>query len=778
MPGRRPDSQPKSGVFEAGIPQTLRNPNAEPAPVPPVAGIDPAPLLKASLVNVQSLGAGSGKAIIAGLAGAAVPGVTGICAQRPDGSQDCSIAAEPDGSFTGLLENLKPGQIVSLWGIGPGFGPGGKGINSIDERVQYWRTRFPENVRAFARAPDRLWIGSDEGLWFLSHAELNQSPAELYPRKLDIRDGLPDTQITSLIFDPAGDLWIGTPRGLVRLRLDSSGAPNFRVFSKEDGLADSSVTSLALEPSGRLWVGTSSGLYCLKTDAGGGTVRITRLSATTDPVLSLAILDADRLWIGTAYRLILASGLKQESYRFEFHDCAKSNGQRMTGFSALAVDDSGVAWSLTGLGLCRLAFDAPGAPRFQVFTAADGLSDATHLRTLLADGAGGLWVGTMARGLDHLTIDPGGALSVRNYSTTDGLPSNNVRTLASIDGALWIGTATGGMSRFLPASGSSFTNYFIADGLPSNKITALVTDAARNLWIGLENAGIRRMAFDAEGIARFTNPARDGDLPSPAVTALALDGEGTLWIATRAGLARFREDPAGVAHFATEFPTESLGTAVLLNLAVDRDGSLWIGSGAGVTHRTVDAGGNVEFTSYTVFNDFELPDGLTLSLSPDPSGGVWIGSDNGLTRLKLDPEGRASFSYYLFAAGFPSYARSIYAASATELWVGYYDGLSRILFAEDGTPEVQGVPLGPNPLSRHAVRNIQPGAQGQLWVATTDGLYEVRADAQGNVVSAQYSAAAGLPGDRYSCVAPYGTSGLFLGTDSGLVLFPVPPESR
>ena len=69
--------------------------------------------------------------------------------------------------------------------------------------------------RAFAETPDgSLWLGSWGAGLFRIHAGT--------VTRVTIRDGLPSDQIHCLFTDPAGILWVGTPRGLGRLTLRGS----------------------------------------------------------------------------------------------------------------------------------------------------------------------------------------------------------------------------------------------------------------------------------------------------------------------------------------------------------------------------------------------------------------------------------------------------------------------------------------------------------------------------------------------------------------------------
>jgi hypothetical protein len=108
---------------------------------------------------------------------------------------------------------------------------------------------------------------------------------------------------------------------------------------------------------------------------------------------------------------------------------------------ALALSADGkTLWVGTGGGLEQR--QAETGELMRVFTKTDGLPDNSVL-ALLADGSGGLWVGT-SRGLAHYQAD--GQWTVFNQDNSD-LPSNYVwALLADGSGGLWVGTSRGGLA--------------------------------------------------------------------------------------------------------------------------------------------------------------------------------------------------------------------------------------------------------------------------------------------------------------------------------------------
>ena len=73
--------------------------------------------------------------------------------------------------------------------------------------------------------------------------------------RLTVNNGLASNVILSLAAAPNGDLWVGTPDGLNRIR-----GNQVDTFTSADGLPDDFIRSLLIDADGSLWIGTRRGL--------------------------------------------------------------------------------------------------------------------------------------------------------------------------------------------------------------------------------------------------------------------------------------------------------------------------------------------------------------------------------------------------------------------------------------------------------------------------------------------------------------------------------------
>lgn len=113
-------------------------------------------------------------------------------------------------------------------------------------------------------------------------------------------------------------------------------------------------------------------------------------------------------------------------------------------------------------------------------------------------------------------------LSLRWWSTPEGLPQRNVLAIEQTrDGFLWVGTL-GGLARF---DGVSFQGFGLQDRAdsPGERVLALEEDRSGCLWIGTDRNGLA--CYTAGEFTRYVEFASLGPIRD-----IVEDGAGTLWL--------------------------------------------------------------------------------------------------------------------------------------------------------------------------------------------------------------------------------------------------------
>jgi signal transduction histidine kinase/ligand-binding sensor domain-containing protein len=427
-----------------------------------------------------------------------------------------------------VLANDFPGAVLkdhhgSLWILGY------RGLvrQSPDGRISRYGSREgltdPFELRAMTEDRDgNLWVAANSGLARLEgdrFRTLAEGP---------VQDG-----VRCLFEDRDGNLWVGSNRGLLRFRDDV-----FTVFGKDEGLPSDEPNVIHEDRGGKVWVGF--------LDAG------LRMFSTGDPFHALPVgPDKGRVYSirETQSGALLVSA--REGLTILDHGLVRAfippdpQGRKRV-FDAME-DSSGQIWLALPNGLGQLS-----GSKFRIVIPAANPSMLEGAFVTLAEGRDhSIWAGTIQGGLWRIT--PAGN---RLYTTTDGLGSNQIRSLYSDkDGALWVGTFGGGLSVFQEGR---FQRFSERDGLLSDNISNIADDGDA-LWLSTTR-GICRIPKEqlrdfAAGKRPRLDPVNyglaDGLRSAEAPSDFGLGGgrhsDGSLWFATARGIALYRPDKSGPA---------------------------------------------------------------------------------------------------------------------------------------------------------------------------------------------------------------------------------------
>jgi signal transduction histidine kinase len=252
--------------------------------------------------------------------------------------------------------------------------------------------------------------------------------------------------ILSLAAAPNGDLWVGTPDGLNRIR-----GNNVDTFTSADGLPDDFVRSLLIDNDGSLWIGTRRGLAhwavakreLSRSGSGAGMETYTHASGLGSDLVGAMARDAHGdLWVATLAGLSRLHGNAISNF-------TAANGLSSNVVTALLPRADGTLL----IGTQDHGWNVWDGSKFSK-AMSNGLEETT-IHAILDDGEGHLWFAT-GDGIARCDCNemsgagPAGSCSHwMEFGTADGLQSretaNNSHPSAwrSRDGRLWFATAKG-----------------------------------------------------------------------------------------------------------------------------------------------------------------------------------------------------------------------------------------------------------------------------------------------------------------------------------------------
>ena len=309
-------------------------------------------------------------------------------------------------------------------------------------------------------------------------------------------DGLAGDDISSVIEDQQGFLWIGTQKGLSRFDGHA-----FKNFGKAQGLTKTNIVSLALAPDGTIWVAVWGGVYSFDPKNGGSFTEIP-FEGSHRPLEGIRLIVDQRgdVWCGFdgLYRLEPSATGKRfkrfdldPRFNIEFVTSLLSANDGIwfgykhlyhlatTGeltqipetqaenneFVSLTYDSSGQVWAGAVNALWRLVGGPRGTPLLQLCSKLD-FGHAIGVYVISRE-PGGVWAGSRA-GL--LEVNSGGEL-IRRITRQEGMVTTACAPLfRDATGDLWLGSGESGLMR-LKARG--FTSFGNAEGLEATRISSI-----------------------------------------------------------------------------------------------------------------------------------------------------------------------------------------------------------------------------------------------------------------------------------------------------------------
>jgi signal transduction histidine kinase/DNA-binding response OmpR family regulator len=352
---------------------------------------------------------------------------------------------------------------------------------------------------------------------------------------------------------------------------------------------------------------------------------------------------------------------------------------------AVVEDGSGRLWvgCESGLVVSTRPLDELAGSRVRFTGTLDGqplVQTRIRRNFLAADQGGAVWVATTGQGVLSYASPGAGKLAVTRHSTDldgDGADESVQSLGARRDGSVWAGLVDGTLVRFGP-DGSRRLLTTGESGLPPSPITVLHESPAGELWGGLADGAVWRLA--AGGVSVVSR-----DLHERPDSIVDGDG-GELWIGSLGdGVLRLRPG-AGPLHYTRR---DGLLNDSVVRLMRDREGNLWFAQYGGISRLRRDFAAFGYLTGVSHGGERPaLPSATALAVVP-PSKGlpVWIGTTGGVVgygsggaRMDLDGAHGLS-SNEVYALGLDGQER---------LWIGTVSGLDVVSRRENAPPALPG----------------------------------------------------------------------------------------
>ncbi len=618
-------------------------------------------------------------------------------------------------------------------------------------------------------------LAVNSGLAYAQHARIQFT-------HIGAEQGLSHESVTTIVQDHLGFLWFGTTNGL-----NKYDGYTFTIYQRGQTPSPlgKGISTMVEDREGNLWLGTwaTAGVSCFLR-AAETFIHYQHQpdhpeSLTSGEVTAIVQDSSGTIWIATTGGLNRFNPQTQTFSHFT-HDPNDTTSLSSNSISAMQLGSNHTLWIATDNGLNRFDIATGLCQRYQHSPHDTNSILSNHIRTLFLSPSGTLWLG-YERGFDCVTFKDGALWATHyNFKRPNVYGLHLALTVNAIyeshDGAIWLGTESHGLVRFLPQAQT--TDFFMPEpdnpySLSNATVTSLFQDRSGIMWVGVKSGALNK--FNPT-VARFTMlelPTRQPQVIESAFIA----SDGSLWVGTVGG-GLYRRPPKSSSwiHYSkAALPhLRAPSSNMILSLYEDRKGKIWIGTwGGGLIEYDTST---QHFTTYRSGGTGQdsLHDNFITSICEDEQHQLWLATWNGLKRFEPNTKRFTSFAHPKALLARSSYkkVRLVKPSIDGHLWVGFEeDGLARV---DPNTGQFIDVGISAsNGFTAKVMRSLYETPSGELWIGTYDGglwRFDLRAS-HDTLRLKHFTTADGLPSNSVFGIVPDTYGNLWLATSNGICCF-------
>lgn len=585
-------------------------------------------------------------------------------------------------------------------------------------------------------------------------------------KKFSINQGLPHSDVTSIVQDSLGFIWFGTYNGLCRY--DGYNAKIFRYNPNDDNTISSNrILSLYVDKSNNLWIGTElgglnklnltdykiekfvndpnnnnslssnlvkavfedkNGTIWVGTNRGLNELKSKSFQHYLNPstTVNTIVGKENTLWIGTEEGLIHFNTQTKNHLFYGSTDYGAVN--------AILQDqkDENILWLGMGFGLYK--FDKTSKTFEKI--------DSSEVLTVVYDNFGNIWYGTRNDGIFEIDSSGKEYHYNKNVFFNESLSNNEVSSLyEDYSGVMWIGTLGGGINYYNTRQ-KKFelfkTRPNLENSLSSDVIICFNEDQNQKLWIGTRGGGINILDRKTGDIQIFEKFVSNQGLEHNNISAFYRDSSDNLIVGTWGGLYLLdkknqktiyeNKKPTYIEDLWSAWGIESVS---VFRIKADNQGHLWIGTNQGLfEYIPIETGDYIKgkLVRYSKDdNDFKLSDNTITDVLIEhiehDTKLVWVATRNGLNRMRLK-NGKVTDIHKIYHNPIQNkgltanYISFVHKDSSGQLWIGTLGGgICRMLNGSNEDDFYFENFTQNNGLVNNDIEAVLEDSKGNLWLS-------------------------------------------------------------
>lgn len=526
-------------------------------------------------------------------------------------------------------------------------------------------------------------------------------PTQFHFRHYNIENGISSNNISSILQDQKGFIWISTDNGLSRF--DGN---QFTFYQKSNPLYSNlhanSINTICETTDKELWLGTDNGVFIYNQVKDTFTPFVKQTSDKTSITSWITHIIQDKagnIWIATHKQGIFLFNTQTDKLtQFEI----PQNDNIVT---RILNDEQNNIWLSGPYQLCKLN---KVNNTFETY-AIEEKTESIYSMALWEDSSNHIWIGTWDKGLWKL--DPR-TKQVEKYLTGEkGKGILHIHSILEYSPELLLIGSDDGLTIFNPVTHESFLydNYGDSEKSLSDKfIYPILKDREGGVWIGTYYNGI---SYLPPYCGQFNGYSESSDIPyfnSRIISRFCEDENGNIWIASDdSGLSCFNPSTMQFIDFNGREKLNKHNLHALCIVGKD----LWIGTyGDGIQVLNAQTG---KIKNYNTTNG--LDENSIYSIFKDSQGQIWTGSMNGICQYDAQKQ------HFTPIKHLEALIIEIVEDAKGNLWIATQGkGLFRYSPQKNKEWEKYGLEKGFNSLT---VNHLCINKDNEIWAATSEGLY-------------------------------------------------------
>lgn len=547
-------------------------------------------------------------------------------------------------------------------------------------------------------------------------------------------DGLSQGSVDAIFQDSDGYMWFATNDGLNRY--DGN---EFKVFKGDNNDSNTIwpglVSSISEDKFGDIWVGTGGGVakinkktfevkrfYVDKSDA---------KKVSNQSIVEIFVDSNKNIWIATEDGLNLYSYLTGEFKKYFFYDQINSENKKNS-IIAIEEDDDGniLVASKDNIG----CVDKIKEKIVDYKNSRESILANKNIIDMYKCVNNNIWISTSCGEIYKYDLKKNKIVFEKKINEVYKKEDLFVRTIGGeADGSIWFGT-NNGLYKYYDETDEFFkyvNKPYDLKTLVNNTISSIYTDRTGLVWVGTLN-GISMINPQQKFINYQKRFGQENTLSGKSISGVYEDEFGDLWIGTNvSGLNKLDRKKDIYSYYKYDENNEnSILSNNVWQVTGDKKGNVWVATKEGLSK--IDIKTN-KITNYV--NDKENKNSLSNNdvreIFIDDKGLIWIGTRNGLDVFNPKNNTFTNLNHIIINSGINElFVRRIFQDSKGNYWLaaGWHSGLLKLDVKSKQIKVYNHNKEGKSFLSDNMVMGINEGLNGDIWVATTNGLNKIEYD--------------------------------------------------